>query len=62
MIIFGWGHRTTNDFGPTLALNCPNCKNDSWWHLVSYKTWFTLFFIPVIPYESEHLLLCEICS
>lgn len=62
IIFFGWGHRITKEFGPTIALHCPNCKNDGWWHLVSYKTWFTLFFIPVIPYESKHLLLCEICS
>lgn len=26
------------------------------------RTWFTLFFIPVIPYENKHILLCEICS
>lgn len=26
------------------------------------KVWFTLFFLPVLPYESKHYLLCEICS
>ena len=62
MIIFGWGHRTTKHHGPTTFIKCPNCKNDAWWHLVSYNTWFTLFFIPIFPYESAHLLLCEVCQ
>jgi hypothetical protein len=62
MIIFGWGHRTSKQYGPTLAVKCPNCGNDSWWHLLLLRTWFTLFFIPVIPYESKHVLICEVCG
>ena len=60
--IFGWGHQTTNDRGPTVPAHCPNCDNDTWLHFLSFRTWFTLFFIPVIPYESKNLLLCPICS
>ena len=60
--IFGWGHRTNNDRGPTMPANCPNCHNDSWFHFFTYRTWFTLFFIPVIPYESKSFLLCPVCS
>ena len=60
--LFGWGHRTTNEQGPTLPVKCPNCNNDTWYHLLSYRTWFTLFFIPIFPYESKNLLLCPICS
>lgn len=62
MIIFGWGHQTTKEHGPTIAVRCPNCNNDVWWHWISYKIWFTLFFIPVIPYESKSLLLCGTCQ
>ena len=62
MIIYGWGRVTTKEYGPTMAVECPNCDNDTWLHLYRQRKWFTLFFIPVIPYSSKHLLLCEVCS
>lgn len=62
MIIFGWGHQTEKKYGPTLPLTCPNCNNRVFLLLVHLRVWFTLFFIPVIPYESRYYLLCEICS
>lgn len=61
-ILFGWGHRTTKDRGPTLPINCPNCHNDTWLRFISFKKWFTLFFIPIIPYKFENLLICPVCS
>ena len=60
--IFGWGHQTTKDFGPTLPVKCPNCNNSTDFHLKRIRKWITLFFLPVIPYKTEHLLTCEICS
>jgi len=60
--IFGWGRRTFKDQGPTLPVRCPHCSNQTWYHLASTRTWFTLFFIPVIPYQSRDLLLCPVCS
>ena len=62
MIIFGWGYETRREYGPTLPIKCPNCNNDVFWHLLHSRIWFTLFFIPVIPYQSRYYLLCEICS
>lgn len=61
-ILFGWGHRTTKDHGPTLPINCPNCHNQTYWRYKHVRTWFTLFFIPVIPYDNDHYLLCDICQ
>jgi hypothetical protein len=60
--LFGWGHQTTKDYGPAIPIVCPNCHNEGYWHLLHVRVWFTLFFIPLIPYESNHYLLCEICS
>lgn len=60
--VFGWGRTTTSDEGPTVPLNCPNCKNDTWYHLVAYRRWFTLFFIPVVPYSNHTMLVCPVCS
>ena len=62
MIFFGWGHQTTKDYGAALIVNCSTCNNSSWWHLQHNRVWFTLFFIPVIPYESKYWLICETCS
>ena len=62
MIIFGWGKATNKQYGPTLALTCPNCNNDTWYHLLRHRLWLTLFFIPVIPYSSNHYLICPVCS
>lgn len=61
-IVFGWGRRTVKDHGPTLPVNCPNCHNQTYWRYKHARTWFTLFFIPVIPYESNHFLLCDVCQ
>ena len=62
MLIFGWGRVTNKQYGATLVLNCPHCHYETWWHLIRRRVWFTFFFIPVIPYRSKHLLLCQACS
>lgn len=62
MIIFGWGYETRKEYGPTLLARCPNCNNEVFLYLFHIRVWFTLFFIPVIPYESKWHLLCEVCS
>jgi hypothetical protein len=62
MIIFGWGRVTKKQYGPTMAMKCPNCNNDTWLQLYRYRKWLTLFFIPVIPYSSTHFLACSVCS
>jgi hypothetical protein len=62
MLFMGWSKTTTKRFGPTVAVNCPNCRNEMWMHLYRHRKWLTLFFIPLIPYRSEHFLLCSVCS
>lgn len=62
MIIFGWGHQTTKNFGPTFKNHCSHCNNDDYWTLARYITWFTLFFIPVLPYSTKYFLSCPVCQ
>lgn len=62
MIIFGWGHQTTKNFGPTFKNHCNHCNNDEYWMLARIMTWFTLFFIPVFPYSIKYFLSCPICQ
>jgi len=49
--------------GPTVVVNCENCRNDTLLHLVKERRWLELFFIPVFPLgRADWLLLCEICG
>ncbi len=61
-IVFGWGRQTVKEHGPVLKYHCSHCNNDKHWILYTRRTWFTLFFIPVIPYSTEYLMLCPICK
>jgi len=61
-IIFGWNNPTEKNYGATLPVKCPRCNNNVFMHLQHVKLWFTLFFIPIIPYESKYYLSCEICG
>lgn len=62
MIIFGWGGGRAKDFGPALPTDCPNCNNEVVLRYYTSTKWFSLFFIPVIPYNKRHLLICPICT
>ncbi len=61
MIIYGWGRRTSKEVGQSRTYTCPNCRNVNRFRLTTVRKWFTLFFIPLIPYETSHLELCPIC-
>jgi len=59
--IFGWGRRYVKNFGQTLVQKCFICSNTSHFSLVRTSEWFTLFFIPIFPYETKYYLECPIC-
>jgi hypothetical protein len=62
MLIFGWGFQTKKDFGQLGPYLCNHCNNVQQWHLYRVTTWFTIFFIPIIPYSIEKFLICPICE
>ena len=62
VIIVGMGHRKTVSLGPVEQRMCPNCHNLDYWELHRMKEYATFFFIPVVPYKTEHLLVCPICK
>ncbi len=62
MIIFGWGRQTIKQIGVTFKQICGHCKNEEYWVLSRIITWFTLFFIPVIPYSIKYFLSCPVCQ
>lgn len=61
-IFFGWGHTTKKIFGPVFKHICSHCHNEDYWILTRVRVWFTLFFIPLIPYENKYHLTCPICE
>ena len=62
MVIFGWGFQTVKVFGAAFKRMCDHCHNEEFWVLFRRITWFTLFFIPMIPYKFERMLLCPVCK
>lgn len=62
MIIFGWGRQTLTQIGIVYKNLCSHCHNEEYWILTRIRTWFTLFFIPIIPYSTEYFLSCPICK
>lgn len=61
-IIFGWNKKTVKQIGITFKNQCSHCHNTEYWVLTKITTWFTLFFVPVIPYSIKHFLSCPICQ
>ena len=56
MIIFGWNFQTIKQIGFVFKKVCEHCNNEEYWVLTRTITWFTLFFIPVIPYSFKFFL------
>jgi hypothetical protein len=50
------------DHGPAIRVVCPNCGNETWFHLMEIEKWAAVFFIPIAPYDGTYLLACDICS
>ena len=61
-IVFGWGGGRRKDHGAAVPATCPNCGNAVMFHYFSVTKWFSLFFIPLIPYMTQHFLLCPVCT
>lgn len=62
MIIWGWGKVTKKIIGLALQNTCNYCNKTSTWELCIIRTWFTLFFIPVIPYKKRYCVSCPNCG
>jgi len=60
-IIWGFGKKTVKSYGLMPLRNCMRCSNATQYEVLKVTTWFTLFFIPIIPYRVERFLVCPIC-
>lgn len=61
-ILFGFGKQTRKVVGVVGSRTCSFCNTTSDWQLCILRTWFTLFFIPVIPYDKSYNISCPKCK
>ena len=62
MFIIGGVRRTTKIMGVMSESLCGRCNNRTARKIMKLTTWFTFFFIPIIPYRRQYLLVCPICG
>ena len=59
--LVGFGDRKTRVIGPVEKRVCPNCRNEDFWELHQLRDYVSVFFIPIIPYKTQYLIVCPIC-
>lgn len=62
MIIWGFGKVTKKKIGGVFSRMCTYCNTEEVWQLCIMRTWFTLFFIPIIPYSRVYCISCPNCG
>ncbi len=60
MIIFGTRAVTLALYW--IMLWCPRCEEGTETVVIQRRRWFTLFFIPVIPFHGKKNVLCSQCE
>lgn len=60
MIIFGY-RQTVKELA-TLITQCRKCGTQGWHRVYRLISWFTLFFIPVLPVWIKRSALCGTCG
>ncbi len=61
MIIWGW-RKMRKVLLDVDEMECSNCHNINRFKLIRYTSWFTIFFIPLIPFKSDYFIVCPICE
>lgn len=62
IFIFSFGKTTKKNFGSLQDKKCKFCQDNNEYELLRIITWFTLFFIPIIPYKFKYYLVCPNCE
>jgi uncharacterized Zn finger protein len=61
-MFFLFGMRTKSKGVAQIEYPCTKCAHATMHLVVESKRWFTLFFIPVIPFGGNHLIRCNLCG
>ena len=63
ILLFGSRTIISNAPSPPVRTVCPKCGREADLQGKTYRTWFTLFFIPVFPVSGKHpLSQCSLCG
>ena len=62
IFIFGVGYQTSKTNEMRNVSHCSHCGNARRWILGKKTTWFSLFFVPLIPVKNEYLEYCPVCG
>lgn len=60
-LIFSIADTKVKHLGNAGLMDCPRCNNTSEWPIHQQKTYFSVFFIPLVPYRTEFTLSCPVC-
>jgi len=60
-LIFGLGPNKIEQKIDTKPTHCNRCNNETKWLYVKKTSWFSLFFLPVIPIQTRYYKSCPIC-
>lgn len=60
-ILYGTKY-TKKDLGKLWVTPRSSCNVVGWQHLKKLTKWFSLFFIPIIPYKTELFTCCQACD
>jgi len=61
-IVYGWGNVKRTYVTDVARLTCPRCQVKGAWGLWRITKRATLYWIPVLPYSSHHVLFCPYCE
>jgi putative oligomerization/nucleic acid binding protein len=61
VLIVGWGGGVTQDLGEVAPTVCPRCHNSVFLHQITSNKQVSVYFVPLVPYESNAYLACPIC-
>ena len=62
MIIFGTTEQKFKDLGTVFPSTCPTCNNLVYYHYIRSRQWFHIYFIPIFPDNTHHMILCPHCN
>ncbi len=57
-----WGYRSRNKVLGQAAYQCSRCGQQAYHTGVRTTRWFTLFFVPVIPFSKKTTARCNVCG
>lgn len=60
-VIFGLKRRV-KEYGAAYPAYCPHCDNEVVYQLVKTRRWFHIYWIPLIPFTANRMLMCPICQ